>query len=153
MMQFNPNRPAFTSEKIKGDIRGNTLTTLDYRGLNLGDGEVSWIASSWYYSETIDTIILSKNNISDWGVCVLADALERNPILKTLSIAENLFEEAGLVRLAELKKNLPGLEILGVDLSPGRVSKAQETLKIAEQKEAERQSRLKQYYERTLSLA
>ena len=98
--------------------QNTTLTMFDLSGAReIDDDGVGPIASAIGRSQSLKVVNLSGNCIGDEGACLLADALEDNPVgpLHTLDLHNNCIGDEGAVNIAEVigvdNKSLTSLDM------------------------------------------
>lgn len=81
-----------------------TVTSLNLAGNALTDEGIEGICSLLLRNTLVTTIDLSRNEISDWGIGAIARTLRRSDHVRSLSLSGNPFGDAGLEELCNYVK-------------------------------------------------
>ena len=76
------------------------LLVLDLFGNNISDAGATALAQALHHNSTLKELVLSNNNISDVGATDLAQALHHNSTLNRLDLYNNNISDAGATALA-----------------------------------------------------
>ena len=79
----------------------STLNTLDLSRNNISDAGATALAQALHHNSTLERLDLSSNNISDAGATALAQALHHNSTLKELDLSHNNISDVGATDLAQ----------------------------------------------------
>ena len=96
------------------------LQSLYLSNNNISDAGATALAQALHHNSTLERLYLSHNNISDAGATALAQALHHNSTLKELDLSNNNISDVGATALAQVLHHNSTLKEL--DLSNNNIS-------------------------------